>query len=452
MVNVLVGLVGLGLVVFVHELGHLVAARASGITVEAFSIGWGRKLWSFTRGGTEYRVGWLPLGGYCKMQGEHALARAWQERSSRIDVEPGDFYGAAPWKRIVVLAAGPVVNYIFAALVLGAIAMAGYTTYSFPSRIVLVSQFATDQTGAADLAGLQSGDVVTAIDQRPVESFRDLQLAVSRAPRQELQFSVQRGDTAITTVVTPELDVSSGAGRIGVFPWIDPVVGSVAPQSPADIAGLQPGDRIISLEGEEVLHTVSLDHRVRGSRGNAPMALVVERDGTRENLTLIPDRRDDGTPVVGIAWQAQVGRSPSFGLFTGFMEGFRQAGETLILTVRGIGLLFSGIDLNQALMGPARITYLVGEVATEGFRAGVGSGLLSFFNFLSLISVTLFFMNLLPIPALDGGQILLTVYEILSRKPLHPRLVYRFQIVGTVMILALLAFAVFNDILFFARS
>jgi len=145
-------------------------------------------------------------------------------------------------------------------------------------------------------------------------------------------------------------------------------------------------------------------------------------------------------------------RTPRFGLAAGLVEGVRQAFETLSLTVRGIGLLFAGVDLNQALMGPVRITYMVGEVATAGAEAGIGRGILSFFNFLSLISVTLFFMNLLPIPVLDGGQIVITLAEMVMRRQVHPRFVYHYQLVGNVIILGLMFFALFNDILFFARG
>ena len=136
----------------------------------------------------------------------------------------------------------------------------------------------------------------------------------------------------------------------------------------------------------------------------------------------------------------------------GFVTGVRDSFETLFLTVKGIGLLFAGVDLNQALMGPVRITYMVGEVATAGASEGVGRALLSFFNFLSLISITLFFMNLLPIPVLDGGQIVLTLIEVVSQHPVSPRFVYRYQMIGNVLILGLMFFAFFNDFLFFARG
>jgi regulator of sigma E protease len=452
MLNVLVGLIGLGLVVFVHELGHLLAAKSVGINVEAFSVGWGTKIWSFTRRGTEYRVSWLPIGGYCKMQGEHALLRAWQEKSSSIEVEPGDFYAARPWQRIMVLVAGPVVNFLVAVLVLATIAFIGYSITTFPNRIVLATEDVTPDPVPALAAGLQSGDYITAIEGQTVETFRDLQMIISRSAQRQLALTYRRSGAERTSTITPELDTATGAGRIGVYPWIEPVVSRVAPGSPADLAGIRPGDRIIAVGDKPVEHSVAVDQAIAEWRSSS-LPLRVERpNGSEVELVVVPGETERGGTYIGVGYEMLETRTPRYGPIGALTQGARQSIQTLFLTIRGIGLLFTGVDLNQALMGPARITYLVGEVAAEGFRNSIGAGLLSFFNFLSLISITLFFMNLLPIPALDGGQILLTLFEIVSRRPLHPRLVYRYQVVGNIIILGLLIFAVFNDILFFARS
>lgn len=221
--------------------------------------------------------------------------------------------------------------------------------------------------------------------------------------------------------------------------------------SAAAIAGLQPGDRIVTVGGTETPHSIAVERQL-AEAGSGPIDLRVERDGVERTVTVVPDTDDAGRVALGVAYQTMTVRTPTFGPIRGLIEGFRQAGETLVLTIRGIGLLFAGVDLNQALMGPVRITYMVGEIATAGAEAGIGRGLLSFFNFLSLISVTLFFMNLLPIPVLDGGQIVLTLAEMIARRPLHPRVVYRYQMLGNVIIIGLMFFALFNDILFFARG
>lgn len=450
MLNVLIGLLGLGLVIFLHEMGHLIAAKANGVTVEAFSVGWGHKIWSFSRGGTEYRISWLPIGGYCKMKGEHALLRAWQNRSATIDVEEGDFYAAQPWRRIIILLAGPVVNFLFAIVVLAAIAMVGYTIQTFPNRVVLASDYGLE-AGPATRAGLETGDRIVSIDGEAVGSFRDLQTMIGQAAQRELSLTVSRNGTTETIAITPELDTQTGAGRIGVYPWVEPTVARVTPDSAAEIAGFQPGDTIVEVAGRETPHSIAVEDALT-SAGSGPVDVVVRRDGAQRTFTVVPDASPDGRPSLGIAYETMRIRTPAYGPIGGLIEGTRQAIETLVLTIRGIGLLFAGVDLNQALMGPVRITYMVGEIATAGATGGVGRGILSFFNFLSLISVTLFFMNLLPIPVLDGGQVVLTVAEMIRRRPLHPRVVYRYQMVGNIIIMGLMFFALFNDILFFARG
>ncbi|MDA3949952.1 MAG: RIP metalloprotease RseP [Spirochaeta sp.] len=450
MINVLIGLAGLGLVIFLHELGHLLAAKSVGISVEAFSVGWGKKIWATRYGETEYRVSLLPIGGYCKMQGEHALLRAWQTKSSRIDVEPGDFYAATPMQRIFVLLAGPLVNFFFAVLVLAVIAIAGYSIQTFPNRIVLAADYGAENT-VAEAAGLETGDRIVALAGETVETFRDIQTVIGQSAQEELSVTIDRDGETMQATLQPALDPSSGAGRIGVYPWIDPVIAEVTEDSAASLAGLRPGDQIVAVNGEPVENSIAVERAISNASGNA-LSLTLERNGSQREITVVPDYDENGQPRLGIRYEMITRRTPSYGLFGGLAEGVRQAVETLQLTLRGIGLLFRGVDLNQALMGPVRITYMVGEVATLGLEGGIGRAFLSFFNFLSLISITLFFMNLLPIPVLDGGQIVLSAIELTTRKPLHPQFVYHYQMVGNVIILALMFFALFNDILFFARG
>jgi len=450
MVNVIIGLAGLGLVIFLHELGHLLAAKSVGISVEAFSVGWGRKIWSRRLGETEYRLSWLPIGGYCKMQGEHALLRAWQERSSRIEVEPGDFYAAKPLHRIFVLIAGPAVNFIFAVVVLAAVAIIGYSIQTFPNRIVLAAEYGMSDT-VAEEAGFRTGDRIVSIAGTRIETFREIQTAIGRSADEALPVILSRDGREIETTIRPALDPGTGAGRIGVYPWVDPVIAEVEATSPAALAGLREGDRIVAVGGDPVEHSIAVEQAITRA-GRDTIEITVLRDNLRDTLTVIPDFDESGSPRLGIAYETLTVRSPSFGLVGGLVQGFMEAIDTLALTIRGIGLLFKGVDLNQALMGPVRITYMVGEVATVGLEGGIGRAVLSLFNFLALISITLFFMNLLPIPVLDGGQIVLSLLEIVKNGPLHPRFVYHYQVVGNVIILALMFFALFNDILFFARG
>lgn len=447
--SILIGLIGLGLVVSVHEFGHLLAAKAVGIGVEAYSVGWGKKLFGFTKGETEYRLSAIPLGGYCKMKGEHALMEAWQNESSTIPAEEGAFYSAKPWERILVLFSGPLVNVLFAVLVFGVVAWAGYTVQTFSNRVVLASEL-TGSEAPADAAGLQTGDEIVEISGEEIRSFREIQEIVSRSPQEQLTVTVRRDGSRRVLEMTPRLNRETGAGQIGIYPWIEPVIGEIRPGSAAEVAGLRRGDRILSIGGREVNNSIDLVQALQD--GSDARTVRYERNGEVATTRIVPGENEAGEPSIGVSFEPLEYRIQAEGLFPALGRGVERTVETLVLAVRSLGLLFAGVDLSQAVAGPVRITYLVGEVAQQGFQSGLGQGLVSFFNFISLISVMLFFMNMLPIPVLDGGQILLSAFEGVTRKPLRPRFVYRYQMIGTAIVLVIIGFAFFSDILFLARQ
>ncbi|WP_455382649.1 RIP metalloprotease RseP [Salinispira pacifica] len=458
-IQILIGLVGLGLVVFVHEAGHLIVAKLVGIEVEAFSIGWGKKLVGYTFRGTEYRISLIPLGGYCRMKGEHALQKAFETNADEIPKEPGDFYAARPWQRILVLLAGPAMNLLFAVVVLSIVWYAGFTIQTFGNRVVLESDYPTASSSGpfpATKAGLQTGDRILEIDGQKINDFRDIEQAVSPNPDTTLQFTVEtpQGDRQRLSV-TPALNKSTGAGRIGVYPWVDPVVGSV--RGPAQQAGLKPGDKVVSLDGKPVNQSVQFQSIVDGLAGKT-VPITYLRDGQKKSSSItIPLSAQDSknrsvASDAGVRFRGLTVHTPRYTPLEAVGKGAQETVRTLTLTISGIGLLFRGVDLSQAVAGPIRITYLVGEVATQGFATSARAGLISFFNFLSLLSVVLFFMNLLPIPVLDGGQILLSAIEGVSRRPLRPRYVHRYQMVGVVIVFLLIFFAFFNDIMYFVRQ
>lgn len=240
------GFIGLGIMVFVHELGHFVAAKANGVVVETFSLGWGPRLIGFKRGGTVYQISWFPIGGFCKMKGEITPGVAGGDgtragttpagTTAAAEASKGSFNAAPPWRRIIISAAGPVFNLIFAGVILTLIWWAGFNVYSFENRIVLATDYnlasPSSQILPANAAGLKTGDRILAIDGEPVENYQEIQEKVSVAPNKKLLFSVARKDNGTTrtydVAVTPFLDRDSGAGHIGILPWIDPVVDSVA--------------------------------------------------------------------------------------------------------------------------------------------------------------------------------------------------------------------------------
>jgi len=451
--NILIGLLGLGIVVFIHEGGHFLLAKAVGIQVETFSLGWGKRIAGFKKGGTDYRISAFPVGGYCKMKGENLLQQAWEENSSTIPREEGSLFAAKPWKRILVLLAGPGVNLLFAIIVSAIVWWIGFSITTFGNKIILASDVAgggQETTYPADKAGLQTGDVITSVDGRPVKTYRDLQEVFAQNANTTLQLTVKRNGSTKELTITPSLDTSTGAGQVGIYPWVEPVIGNVRDGSPADIAGLAPGDTIVRADGKPIQNSMDFVKLVQAT--GKPISVTYRRDGTTHQTKIVPGMTSDGRAQVGLGFKPLEVRSPRLGALGAVARGTGETFHTLVLTVRSLRLLFSGVDLTQAVAGPLRITYFIGEVATQGFSLGVGEGLRAFFNFLSLLSVALFFMNLLPIPVLDGGQIVLYAVEGISRRPLHPRVVYWYQLVGTILILMILVFALFGDILFFAHQ
>jgi len=438
------GVLGLGIMVFVHELGHFIAAKRVGIGVEVFSLGWGRKMIGFSRGETSYQLSWVPIGGYCKMKGDDIF-----DNGEEMHRE-GSFFAASPLRRIIVALAGPLANMIFAVIILTTIWWIGFKIYSDENRIILASDYMNEISAAtlpAAKAGLITGDRVIGINDSRIEKFQDILEIVSTSPDKELILYVQRDEQVLNIRIVPELDLQTGAGKIGVYAWRDLVVDQADPQGSAFLAGLKPGDRITALNGKEVSHTLDL-YRVLAEKPQA-VTVIYQRGAQKREADLVVSYRDEGSADLGLSFKIKVFSSPDLSLPGALLKGVAETYRTLELTVKGITLLFSGVNLKNAVAGPLRITYYVGSVARSGFELGIGSGLVSFFRFLCLLSVVLFLMNLLPLPALDGGQILIFLIEIIRRKEISPKVIYRIQLVGFSILIVLVVFFTFNDILFF---
>jgi regulator of sigma E protease len=457
--TIILGLIGLGVMVFVHELGHFVAAKMNGVAVEVFSLGWGPKLVGFTHAGTRYQISWFPIGGYCKMKGElvPGIAGGTGEKVPEADPTPapGSFLAAAPWRRIVIAIFGPLFNLIFAAIIFFVIWWAGFTVYSSDNRVILATDYSLDafaKVPPATTAGVKTGDSVIAIDGTPTRNFQDILEAVTAAPDRKMVFTVERsvGGSTQTVLLTlaPELDKDTGAGRIGIYAWVDTVIDTAQAGTAAGIAGLHAGDRITSVDGTPVANTIELMQAL--AKKPAKIDLGFERAGQALHATLVLGYDEKGAANLGLAFASLRYRSPIMGPLAAAEKGLQETGNTVGLTIKGIGLLFRGINLRNAVAGPLRITYYIGAAATSGFQIGIGAGLVSFFRFLAFLSVSLFLMNLLPIPAMDGGQIILFIVEIVRGKPVRLRMVWRIQLIGFSLLIMLSLFVTFSDILFFA--
>jgi regulator of sigma E protease len=429
--------------VFVHELGHFIAAKRVGIEVETFSLGWGKKIVGFDYRGTNYRISMLPFGGYCKLKGEDPYS----PQEQRPD---GTFFAASPWKRIVTSAAGPLANMLFAILILTLIWWIGFNVHTDGNRIILASEYTLDSFAGpppATEAGLQTGDRILAVDDQRVNHFQDLLESVATAPNQEIVLIIERDGRQLQTTLVPELDLDTGAGKIGVYAWRDAIIEEVQVGQAASLAGLQRGDRIVAAGGKPVRHTMDLYQQLQDRPETLPIRY--ERDGMERETTLVLDYGEQGFANLGITFAVGVYPSQNVGPLGALRKGVEESWEILTVTLKGFGLLFQGINLRKAVAGPLRIIYTVGSAAASGFSFGFAQGLAYYFRLLCWLSIVLFIINLLPIPGLDGGQILVFTLEVLRRKPLDPKVIARIQMIGFSFIVLLAVVVTFNDIFLF---
>ncbi len=448
MITVLLGLIGLSIVVIVHEFGHFVIARSLGVDVEAFSIGWGPALFKHRGRKTEWRIGVLPIGGYCKLKGEDGFRTALEQKLDFIPADKGSFYSAHPMKRIAIAIAGPAFNTLFAALVFVIVVAIGITIQTAPNRIVLSSETGAmvkgDGPNPADIAGLKTGDFIKAIDGKTIRDYSDLQEVIAGNPEKALSVEVVRDGVVQNLVLTPRLDPNSGAGVIGVYAWVDPVIASIKDKSPAAIADIRPGDTITEANGKTIRNTVDLMNVFKDA--NSPVELVVTRDGKTVSATIVAKSLEEtGIGFVGVTRTDKARSLPE-----ALSRGVKETISTFSLTVKSIGLLFRGVNVFKAVSGPARITYLIGAAASEQIKADGLAGLVPVFSFLAFLSVSLAMMNLLPLPVLDGGLILVFIVELFRRKPLTAKSLYRYQFIGAAFVLVLFVVATMSDIFFFA--
>ena len=462
MLTVLLGLLGLSFVVVIHEFGHFLAARALGVEVEVFSIGWGPKLLGFRKNKTEWRLSAFPLGGFCKMKGEEDFKLALEKKLPTIPRENGSFYGAQPWRRILILISGPLANIILAVILFSIVSLAGITVQTAPNRIILASEIqasfgkafsgpsdpAAPLESPADMAGLRTGDIISAVDGSAIRDYSDLQEAIGLNPGKKLLLSVERDGSRRTIPITPRLDKNSGQGLIGIFSWIDPKVETVDQQGSAAIAGIRAGDIITEIDGKPIKNTVGILSALDSRPEKVSISLL--RDGQPLTVKAIVSYDAEGQSNLGLSFESITRTDKATSLFDAAVKGLEETGATFAMSAKGIGLLFSGVNVLKAVSGPARITYMVGNTAKQSIEASGFAGIPTILSFLAFLSVSLFLMNLLPIPALDGGQILLSITEAIQRKPLRTKTIYRFQFVGAAMIMALFFLATFSDLLFFA--
>ena len=449
--TILATIVVLGVLIFVHELGHFLAAKSVGIEVQRFSIGLGPTIFGFQRGETEYVISWVPLGGYVKMGGmdNEVMERLEGEAEGGVVDEPrqsrpSDFDGKPIWARTFVISAGVIMNMLFAFAVYTGVNAAWGLQELAENRVGRVRAELLPP-GTEALAELPSGTRLISVGDRQVEHWGDVRDGFLEAPAGPLTIVTNEPDEV-------EIDISSDPrARVqilrGLSPWIDAEVGAVNPGSPADRGGLEAGDRVLVAGGVPMTNWYDFVDVVEARPGMRTV-LSLERGGRSLTRVVTPEATTEDDPVTGERVRVgKVGIFPPRGELVYQEVSLIQAVQLGYAETVGISALILGFlgDLVTGGVSPRS----VGSIVTIGAASGQAAqlGMETFLRFMALFSVNLAILNLLPIPILDGGHLLFLGIEAVRGKALSVEQRLRWSHFGFLILMGIMLWALSNDIL-----
>jgi regulator of sigma E protease len=423
----------LGVLIFVHELGHFVMARRVGVRVLKFSLGFGPRLVGFTRGDTEYVISAIPLGGYVKMAGENPD----DPRSGRDD----EFLSKSKWERFQILIMGPLMNLILAVVVTAGVLMHGAEIPVFQSKPPIVGQVTPDSPAAK--AGIQRDDRIVTVAGRDVNTWEQFFIAVGTRAGREIEIGVERDGKRFTVRTTPAPQTRFEIGDIGVLPDTHPHVAVLLSGGPAEKAGLKVGDVILRVDAATITLREQLIAAV-SKKANTPVTMAVMRNGAPLDVVVVPEANtgrcpslEQGAGCIGISIGEEV-TSIQPGLVDALAMSVKRNYESAGLIFMTIGQLITRETSTRQLMGPLAIAQLSGESAQQGWVA--------LFALMASISLNLGLLNLLPIPVLDGGHIFIMALEGLARRDFSLRVKEKMFLAGFAVLLMLMVTVIYNDL------
>ncbi len=430
--NVLWFLVLIGVMILIHELGHFWAARYFDVRVDVFSFGFGPRLFGFRRGETDYRFSAILFGGYVKMAGE-------QPGDEALD-DPRAFLAKPRWQRLMIAFAGPFMNVVLAVALLTGLYMVKYQRVIEPDGGRAIIGHVMPDSPAAK-AGVHDGDQIVAIDGKKHPSWEDISLKEVAGAGRSLDVTIERNGKRFTTTVVPQLDERSGVGFAGWSERGDVQLGNLTPGMPAEKAGLKKGDLIISANGQPIHSVIKFHEIIRNSKGK-PVVIDLQRAGKPMEITVYPVMASVDGPsryMIGVLPEQKVKvETTRLSLPDALRESLNQ-------NIKGASLIFQFLSgmverrmSAKSLTGPIGIAQLSGETAREGPSA--------FVMLMSMVSLNLAIFNLLPIPILDGGGILMLLIEMVMRRDLSLTVKEAVFKVGFVFIMMIVVFVLYNDI------
>ncbi|MBZ5565308.1 MAG: RIP metalloprotease RseP [Acidobacteriia bacterium] len=428
--DAIVVIVVLGGMIFIHELGHFMAAKAFGVRVLVFSLGFGKRLLHYTWRGTDYRISALPLGGYVKMAGD--------DPTEVRQGEQGEFLSQPRWHRFIIVIMGPAMNALLAVALLAGLYKFHYQKPAYEEQPARVGD--VDANSPAARAGLLPGDRILRLGNLRNPKWEDVEIKVLTTVGEGLPVQLDRNGEVIQTTLTPRAEGPNQVGVVGWYPYVPGVVDKVEPGFPAAKAGLQAGDAIVKLDGKEVLFWPQFSAALQAGQGK-PLSLTIRRAGKDFTVTLKPtlsDAMGEKRWLIGVDFRREV-LVKKLPLLSAVSASVQENVRYALVTFDVLGKILTRRMSTRSLSGPIGIAQLSGEA----YRAGFPELLM----LVAFISLQLGIFNVLPIPVLDGGVILLLLIETVMRRDLSLEVKERFAQVGIVFLLLLAVFVMYNDII-----
>ncbi len=436
MLSLVAFLIMIGILVTIHEFGHFLFARLFGVRVEVFSIGFGPPIFQWKGKETVYQIALIPLGGYVKMYGEDSMTEPVQgEANKEAFQDPRSFAAKPRWQKMLIAFAGPLFNIVLAIILFAAAYMIGIQQPKYLNDPVVVGY--VEKSSYAEKAGIQPFDKIVAVDGEPVKNWKDFTIKLGMKAGKTVVLDVIRNGKKISITVSIPENITKE--HLGISPLIPAKIGKILPNSPAAKAGLQPGDEIVALNGKPVRSWFELVDMLSKLKSDKEITLMVKRNGKVFSVVLKPQYNPDLKKYV-------IGISPMMETITvkyGFAEAFEKAiersKELTVALYKVIKGLITGEVSIKTLGGPIAIAQFSGQA----LEAGLATYLFS----MAFISLQLGYLNLLPIPVLDGGLILILLIESIIRRPLPEKAKEYLAYIGFALLGTLMIFVIFNDIM-----
>ncbi len=425
-------LVTIGVLVFIHELGHFIAAKACRMRVDRFSIGFPPRAFGKTIGETDYCVSWIPIGGYVKIAG--MIDESFDTEFINHEPQPWEFRSKPIWERMIVISAGVIMNLFLAIAIFWGINFVNGANFRQSTEIGYIIP-----NSAAEKAGFKEGDKILAVNGEKITHWDAIQSVIYvDFVGDDLSIDVERNGSAATIAVPHSLVPDISDATFGFLPAsTEAVIGDVLKNRPAEAAGLKSEDVILSIDHQKVINQFQVTHIIKANAGKK-IDFELRRNGQVVRTVIIPTSEG----MIGISIESRY-TGPilheHYGIFESLPRGVNDVYGATKLFINSIWHIIVGkASFSKSVAGPVKIA----QMATRTAEVGV----MSFLGFMALLSISLAVMNILPFPALDGGHLMMLVYEAIFGKPIPHKVQQMVQQAGVLLLLAFMAFVIYNDI------